>query len=370
LKILGVIDSFGSGGAQRQFVELVCGLKARGHEAEVFVYHPESDFHREQVDLAGITVHECQKYSRFSLAVPFKLHQLISNSEFDIVVSFLDTPNIYSEFVNLVSISDTIHVASERASRHLDNSIVFPWLKRSLHRFADHLVTNSHSHAEWLVGNHGWLEGKVSCIYNGVDLELFTCQPGPLSRNLIAIGRVSPEKNVMRLVEALELFNRRNGWAPTLEWIGRFENSTEGAAYQCALEQRLANNTLDWRWLGEQKDIPSYLERSYALVLPSLHEGLPNVVCEALAAGRPAVVSAVCDNGYLVEEDERGFLFFPQDELSICSALEKLYGLGDEEWLRIGKRCRKYAEANLGLSRMVSKYESLFLSLMAERLSR
>ena len=46
MKILCVIDSLGSGGAQRQIVNLACGLKKKGHDVDVFVYFPEFSFFR------------------------------------------------------------------------------------------------------------------------------------------------------------------------------------------------------------------------------------------------------------------------------------------------------------------------------------
>ena len=73
----------------------------------------------------------------------------------------------------------------------------------------------------------------------------------------------------------------------------------------------------NWRWLGEESDIPGLLREHHALIHPSLYEGLPNVVCEALAAGMPVLVSNVCDHPLLVADGERGFLFDPADPGSI-----------------------------------------------------
>ncbi len=57
MKLLFVIDHFGSGGAQRQMVNLALGLSRRGHDVEFLVYYPEFDFFRARVDEAGLTVH-------------------------------------------------------------------------------------------------------------------------------------------------------------------------------------------------------------------------------------------------------------------------------------------------------------------------
>jgi glycosyltransferase involved in cell wall biosynthesis len=54
-----------------------------------------------------------------------------------------------------------------------------------------------------------------------------------------------------------------------------------------------ARISTEWRWLGEREDIREILRSHHALVHPSLYAGLPNAVCEALASGRPALVSDV-----------------------------------------------------------------------------
>ena len=58
----------------------------------------------------------------------------------------------------------------------------------------------------------------------------------------------------------------------------------------------------------EKKDVSSYYKSYDYLIHPSIYEGLPNVICEALLDGMPVLASNVCDNGLLVREGERGFL--------------------------------------------------------------
>jgi glycosyltransferase involved in cell wall biosynthesis len=75
------------------------------------------------------------------------------------------------------------------------------------------------------------------------------------------------------------------------------------------------------------------MQRHDALIHPSLYEGLPNAVCEALAAGLPVLISNVCDHPLLVVEGERGFLFDPSDPLSIAMSIERAAALDADSWL-------------------------------------
>ncbi len=366
MNVLCVIDHFGSGGAQRQMVELACGLKGRGHDVELFVYHPHFTFFRPKVASLGIRVHEYAKGAGFSIGVITRVASLFKANRYDVVVSFLRSPNVYSELSRLLAPSMKL-IVSERSSSLGDRSRVESSLRRHLHRCATHVVANSHSHAAWLETHHAWLRGKVTTIYNGLDGAEVPAAPLVLTAardlRLLAIGRVGPEKNVLRLLMALEVFHRLNGWVPDVSWVGRRDASVRGTRY-CRDVDEWLNGKPDirkhWHWLGERADIRDLIAQHHALIHPSLYEGLPNVVCEALAAGRPVVVSDVCDHGRLVAEGERGFLFDPHDPVSIAGAIQKLTILEEADWIMLSRNARRYAEAALTTERMVSEYEALF----------
>ena len=116
--------------------------------------------------------------------------------------------------------------------------------------------------------------------------------------------------------------------------------------------------------MGVQANVAELLHRYPALIHPSLYEGLPNVVCEALACGLPVLASDVCDHALLVSEGERGFLFEPTFPESIAAAITKFSALSGEGRERLSRNARRYAEANLGVERMVSAYEDLFWQLL------
>jgi glycosyltransferase involved in cell wall biosynthesis len=118
-----------------------------------------------------------------------------------------------------------------------------------------------------------------------------------------------------------------------------------------------------WHWLGERSDVNALLASHHALVHASFYEGLPNVVCEALAAGRPVLVSAVCDHPRLVEPGVRGFLFDPNRPADLLAAIESLHALPAPGWLAMGEAARRYAEVELGTLTMVARYEALIHTL-------
>lgn len=373
MKVLCVIDHFGSGGAQRQLANLACGLKGRGHDVEVFVYFPEYDFFRGQVEAAGIPIHACRKGKGFSLAVLGRLIGLIRGNRYEVVVSYLASPNVYAEMASRFARSR--YVVSERSSHHGDKSPAKGYLKRHLHRWADCVVANSVSHRVWLQEHHGWIREKCATIYNGIDGAFFGRRPASAFSlpevRLIAVGRIGPEKNLLNLIRALARFRERHGWSPSVSWVGRRADGTpEGREYcrqvDALLESHPAVERI-WTWMGERSDVPDLLASHHALIHPSFYEGLPNVVCEALAAGLPVLASDVCDNGLLVPDGDRGLLFDPASPDSMAGAMERFAALGEDGWARLSRSARRYAGEELTIDRMVGRYEELFGSLVAGR---
>ena len=338
----------------------------------MFAYFPKHSFFRPRVDEQQIVVHEYDKGLGFSLKVVRRLVALIKDRKVDVVVSYLSSPNVYAELAKMVAPSAKV-IVSERTSFHDDTSRVKALVRTAMHAAADHVVANSRTQGEWL-RDRWWLKNKVSCIYNGLNLDSHTGHPAiredgaPL--RLAAVGRVSPEKNALNLIQALALFGTHCGYVPQVGWIGKRDESAMGKLYSRRIEvllDSLPEVKKNWCWLGEVPNVARLLQEYHALIHPSLFEGLPNAVCEALGAGMPVLLSDVCDHPYLVVDGERGFLFDPSDPESIAKAIGKLADLGASDWRKFSQNARRYAEENLDVERMISAYENLFDRLFVDR---
>lgn len=370
MNYLLVVDHLGLGGAQRQVVQLARGLKSRGHGVDIFVYFPQYRFFRGVIDEQQIPVHEYPKGAGFSLGVVKRVRSLGRSGDFDLIISYLNSPNIYAELANVLASGRTRLIVSERCSRHDDTSSLASTGRRLLHVLADSVVTNSRAHAQWLT-RRWWLRHKVACIYNGIDLEAWTASRVPPAAGrdlrLLAVGRICAQKNVTGLILALELFRREHGYVPHLSWVGKGESSRAGHNYEQRVQSLLSTLpevSRHCRWLGEQVDMAKLLREHDVLIHPSLYEGLPNVVCEALAAGMPVLVSNVCDHPILVADSERGFVFDPREPRSIAMAIGKIAQMDSVQWTEFCINARRYAEENLSTDRMVSAFEDLSVKVL------
>lgn len=122
------------------------------------------------------------------------------------------------------------------------------------------------------------------------------------------------------------------------------------------------------RFVGLRTDIPEILDCIDVLVHPSLKEGLPMAVLEAMSHAKPIVAAAADGIPEVVDHEVSGLLVSPGDVSALAEAILTL--VGDERKRReYGAAGAQALDANHSVSRMLQLYESLFLSSVGSRLS-
>ncbi len=372
MRFLFVIDGFGGGGAQRQMVNLAIGLSNRDYEVEFWRYYPQHDHFALELQKAGLPIHGRPKKNRFSLGPLRDLRHRIVKGGYDAVLAFLSTPNLYAEIAS-IGIRGIPLIVSERSAHGSSSFSVKPWILQQLHHLADHITVNSHHRRESLEGLFPWMRGKVTTIYNGVNLNMFKPMPIPKYHGphieLLAVGSVRPVKNAIGLIRALARYRQLHGGTCTVRWAGKVSvDSASQQDFKAASELLSQTGLQDqWEWLGERKDISDLMVAHDGLIHLSFHEGLPNVVCEALACGRPVLASDVCDHHRLVQNGVTGFLFDPHSTNSIVHAIHKFNLLSVSERISMGQAARHFAETELSQEICTDRYEALFLQLTASK---
>lgn len=223
-------------------------------------------------------------------------------------------------------------------------------LRRSVLSKAADIVANSDSLAGTSLAADPF---PVRVIANGVDCDRFhpaeTREAGEPFR-LLFVGRVHPEKNLGVVIEQLPAL-------PHIELIVAGDG-----AQRAELTARVAALDLAARvhWLGwQQKEaLPALYRRADALVNPSLYEGSPNVVLEAMATGLPVVASDTPGNRSVICEGENGLLFPLSDPAALRAALARL--AADRPYAgRLGAAGRQRAERDFSWLRAAQSYLEL-----------
>lgn len=365
MKVLCVIDNLSTGGAQRQIINLALGLRQRGHSVSLFCYTP-GNLLAPPLEKGGVPVHVHLKRSRFSLDVIRDLRDRIDLGAHQAVISFLNTPNFYAVLSARLSRTRPAVIVSERFCDLPGNPNRIELAVRQLYRWSQKIVVNSHHQRLNFLQRYPWMEDRVATIYNGYDLQEFIpapAEPKNAPLKILVVASVSRYKNGLCLVRALDILRRREGTRPTVSWVGERIRLGDRLKYLLAMEEEIVRLGLSeqWHWLDQRTDIIALLHGHDVLVHPSYGEGLPNAVCEAMACGRPVIVSEVLDHPRVVRPGINGFLFDGHDPADLAKKIGRFHNLSEDERHRLGQMGRAFAEKNLSLERYVGDFEKILL---------
>ncbi len=208
---------------------------------------------------------------------------------------------------------------------------------------------------------------RLTVIPNGIDPAPIDAA-APVERASIGVpedahlalfvGRLDPQKGLPDLLDAAErVIARRPDWHLALVGDG-----PERAGLLDAIRTRSALGDRV-RWLGRRDDVPGLLKSADVLVLPSLWEGMPNAVLEAMAARRPVVGTAVEGTEDLVVPDQTGWLVPPRDPAALAHALDEAADDPDRR-RRYGEAARLRVEREFSLDAVVAAYERLWTTVL------
>jgi glycosyltransferase involved in cell wall biosynthesis len=184
---------------------------------------------------------------------------------------------------------------------------------------------------------------KIRVVHCGVDPDFFAIQDErtPLSNTLVCIGRLCEQKGQLILLQALRrVIDRGVPCRVVLAGDGEMRTQIEDTIRSLCLHDHVRITG----WI-DNAQVRAELLQARALVLPSFAEGLPVVIMEALALGRPAISTFVAGIPELVLPGENGWLVPAGDTDALADAMCNCLNTGSEEILSMGRRGRERALA-------------------------
>lgn len=355
MKILCFTDCLGAGGAQRQLVGLASMLHQRGMDVKV-CYYFDMPFYKDVLDEAGVPHELISSAGNHIKRIP-AVTKYFRREKPDWVISYLGTPSLVATLAKIMGGRFHLIVSERNTTQHTGFN---ERIRFNLFRWADYVVPNSYSQEKYIKNTFPFLSKKVVTIPNFVDLKHFV-PPTTRKKNnipeIIVAASIRQLKNAIGLIDAAAAMKDK-GYIFHISWYGKTEQHKD----YCVLCQKRIKQ-LDIGNYFELKEKTKQIKECYQhadyFCLPSFYEGTPNVICEAMACGLPVVCSDVCDNSRYVIEGENGFLFNPKDTNSIVAAFERLFTLGDEEYLKYCHNSRTIAEQKLSKHVFVSAYLKL-----------
>jgi glycosyltransferase involved in cell wall biosynthesis len=222
-------------------------------------------------------------------------------------------------------------------------------------------------------GRYGFPIAKTKVIHNGVDAKRFMPVSSADSKQAKSslglstsdfvigfIGRLEPSKNPPILAEIASAL--RNDTLQSVKFVVQGVGPLEDSLKKQILSRHLTNAFI---FRPATADVHRFFAAIDIMLVPSLTEGFPFVVLEAMSSGIPVVAAAVGGIPELIRDGSEGFLFDPTNCKSAVEKLCQLFSRGAREHIK--KRSRERVIVNFDACEKVAAIESLYHAFLLER---
>jgi glycosyltransferase involved in cell wall biosynthesis len=367
IRLLLLIPTLDRSGAEKQLTTLATHLPRDAFEVEVVALTRGGPYARVLAD-HQVPVTILNKRFRCDPLAYQRLKKLLRERQPDLLHTWLFAANAYGRLAAGSKPRFPI-VVSERCVDSWKGGWQL-WLDRRLAPRTARVVGNSQAVADFYI-HQGIPREKLAVIPNGVEIPpalpdearnearheiRHELKIGSEDRVIGYIGRLAEQKRVRDLVWAFELVRVVN---PEVKFLiagdGPERPALEQFAQKLGLEGRV-------RFLGHREDADRLMQAIDVFWLASGFEGQSNSALEAMAAGKPVVLSDIPPNRELVEHGQSGFLVPVGDSATFGKYARDL--LADRDLARrIGLAGRDRALAKFGIDSMVAAYARLYRDL-------
>lgn len=348
MRILHVITSLHTGGAEKLMVDLLPRLRDMGDEVELLLFDgTRTPFYEELVN-SGIKIHSLSVGS--NVYNPLHIFRLLKYlKKYDIVHTHNTACQLFGAICSLlcsVVYYTTEHTTSNRRRDWRWYKPIDKWMYTRYYK----IICISDQALRSLEDFHGKNDKNI-VIYNGINLDKYMKPIKNITNNkefiITMIAGFRYQKDQDTLIRALSLLPENY----TLWLIGDGERrqELENLVISLSLENRVI-------FLGIRNDIPYLLEQTDIVVLSSHFEGLSLSSIEGMASGRPFIASDV--NGLREIVNGNGVLFSHSDEKSLASEI-KILCENPKRYKQIATACQAKAK-QYDINIMTQKYNNLY----------
>lgn len=349
MKIITVLRSLKSGGAERHALQLMKGLRARGHEA--LYAGPMQGWLGQQLRAEGFGGIDLPLSGLYDLPSVVRLALYARRVGADLIHGHLTRGAWYAGLAaRLAGLPNVATAHSDNAGKHFGR--------------ADRIIAVSQAVADFLV-REGYPASRIRMVHHGIADLAARLPAGAREATRRSLGLAADEPALLmaaRIVPAkghdtaLQALARLGDQPWTLLMAGDHHGDLGPQTQALAQELGLAGRV---RFLGLREDVPALMAASDVLLAPSRREALSLTLLEASACGLPIVATRVGGIGEVVEEGASGFLVAPDDPPALAAAIAPL--LADAALrARCGARARQRFEAGFLEDAMFDKTVAVY----------
>lgn len=335
LRVLLAIDEASLGGGQMHVLLLAKYLREANFEVEIAT--EASGWLVDEVRKLGLTVHQIAISNKVTWQSFLQIHQLLKHTQFDVLHTHGGTAGFWIRLVAAMSKKRPVIVHTYHGLHYLNvlektgqavqqkvKRISFKLIDRLLLSYTDRIICVCKSDYNKAIAAGVAMIERTSIVYNGVEVDKFA---SPLDRvtarkifNLNPtefvfgnVGRLHEQKGHKFLLQAIAKMTNRVRLV--IIGDGRLLNELIVLADRLEISNRVS-------FLGARADIHEFLSAIDVFIMPSLWEGQPIALLEALAIGKPCIASAVDGIPEIIIDGANGCLVSPKDAESLARAMD------------------------------------------------
>jgi len=358
INILHMVNGFNIGGAELKLLELLNILDKDKYNITLCSVGGDGPL-RKEFEKIGVKVFVFKKHFRFDLSLLMKSIHLMKKENIDIVQTTLfyaDVIGAYAAYLANVPI-----VISWEVGEHIHRSMRL-LAYRLAARKIDAVVAVSDAMRRQVI-DEKWIDPrKVVTIQYGIDVGLFSDTDNlrrediGLKKEHIVLGtvaRLGHQKGHTYLIAAAPRIIRA---FPNVRFVfvgdGPLRSRLENQIRRLGLEDY-------FHFLGFRSDVKQLLHLFNVFVLPSLYEGLPNAVLEAMACSKPVIATGVDGTSEAVLDRETGYIVPPKHPDALADTIIRLLST-DGKIEAMGKSSGERIAKHFTLERQVHQFERLY----------
>ena len=356
MKILHIITSLHTGGAEKLIIDLTPRLRELGHSVDVLLFDGSDTPFKQQLVAAGITILELGKGgSVYNPLHIFKLIPIIR--QYDIIHTHNTAPQLFAAIANIFGKTKLITTehSTDNRRRHL-------WWYKPIDRFMynqyKEVICISDQAEENLRNYIGKCRANISTIYNGVDIQKYAyAQPSnelnniaPNCKKIIMVAGFRYQKDQDTLIRATALLPQE--FHTFLVGDGERREVCENLAIAEGVSDRV-------HFMGIRMDVPELLKAADYVVMSSHWEGLSLASIEGMSVGKPFLASDV--DGLREMTTNAGVLFQHQNATQLAEEI-KVLDKNTAKYQQIAQQCFDKAKL-FDISIMAEKYNNVYLNV-------
>ena len=373
--LLYVFDNMEFGGGERVFAQIINRLSVKKYKIMVACL-PTGTF-IEKIEGSGTQIISVDMRNRFNPGVILQLSSLIKKEKVDIVHSQGARADFFArmaaKLAGAPNVVSTVPMPVEGFDVSPIRKIVYKIFNRFSERFVDRFMVVSGALEKMMIERHRIEPQRVVKIYNGIEKDDFCITDDEIACKRVGfrnnsgfgggipiigvIGRLVWQKGFEYFIEAIpEVLEEFKAARFVLVGGGELEGELKLKSKRLKLENKIF-------FTGFRHDIKDILASVDIFVMPSLLEGLPVVLLEAMAMGKPIIATDIDGINEVLENGKTGLLIPPKSPEALSEAIVNLLSHRDHAY-QMGINARRVVEKRFGVDIMVEKVEEVYEELL------